>query len=323
MANAPHFFKIVLNNCLRDGKLTHSSQGIPRKFTRKYGQELSNFAFLKLPSGAEWNVELTESDGEVWLQKGWPEFAKYYSVKEGHFLVFRYEGNSHFCVLIFDESATEIDYHFNTSHRGKGKLHNELIAPNMEEIESYSAIEFLGSFPPSPKTRDKSPLPYFQPHKIMKTNSSAKGVKGISTTKQCLKSKAVRMIQPLNNNEIARALQRASAFKPKNPYFKVVIQQSYLDRNLNIPKDFVKKYSNILHGDVNLWVSDGSNWPVEFCKRTDENLKCRFNCRWKAFAKDNNLEVGDVCAFELIEATKTFKVVIFRVNEENCRALYC
>ena len=85
----------------------------------------------------------------------------------------------------------------------------------------------------------------------------------------------------------------------------------------------MKKYSNILHGDVNLWVSDGSNWPVEFCKRTDENLICKFNYCWKAFAKDNNLEVGDVCAFELIEATKTFKVVIFRVNEENCRAPYC
>ena len=51
-------------------------------------------------------------------------------------------------------------------------------------------------------------------------------------TKQRLKSKAVRMIQPLNNNEVARALQRARAFKPKNPCFKVVIQQSYLDRNL-------------------------------------------------------------------------------------------
>ncbi|KAL0006936.1 hypothetical protein SO802_008438 [Lithocarpus litseifolius] len=235
---------------------------------------LSNSAFLKLPNGVEWKVELTESDGEVWLQKGWLEFAKYYSVKQGHFLVFRYEGNSHFYVLIFDESATEIDYHFNTSHGGKGKLHNEFIAPNMEEIESYSDIEFLGSFPPSPKTRDKSPLSYFRPHKIMKTNSSAKGVKGISTTKQRLKSKAVRMIQPLNNNETARALQRASAFKPKNPYFKVVMQPSCLDRNLIIPKDFVKKYSNILHGDVNLWVSDGSNWPIEFRKRTDENLIC-------------------------------------------------
>ena len=85
----------------------------------------------------------------------------------------------------------------------------------------------------------------------------------------------------------------------------------------------MKKYSNILHGDANLCVSNGSNWLVKFCKMTDEDLKCRINCHWKAFAKDNNLEVGDVCAFELIEATKTFKVVIFRVNEENRRAPYC
>lgn len=228
---------------------------------------MSNLAFLKLPSGAEWKVEMTEHDGEVWLKKGWQEFAKFYSVKQGHFLVFRYKGNSHFHVLIFDASATEIEYSLNSSHGEEGKLNEEFQGPKMEEIESDSAVEILGWFPPCPKRRDKSPLPCLRPHKKMKTNPtgkiaststmqmphnqvwvkepclycshnhfllnfSAKGLKGISTTEQCSNSKVDRRIKPLNNSKIARALQRASAFKPKDPYFMVVMQPSYLHPKL-------------------------------------------------------------------------------------------
>jgi hypothetical protein len=146
---------------------------------------LSNQAFLKLPNGAEWKVELTEGDGEVWLQKGWLEFVKYYSVKQGNFMVFRYEGNSVFYVLIFDESATEIDYR---SDGEEGKLDEEFEAPNMDEISVEILDDFLSS--PCPKTRDKSPLPCLRPHKIMKTNSSGKIA---STSQPCRQFKETKL----------------------------------------------------------------------------------------------------------------------------------
>lgn len=87
-----------------------SLQMIPRRYIREYGEGLSNLAFLKLSNGAEWKLKLMKCDGNVWLQKGWQEFMEYYSLKMGNFLVFRYEGYSHFYILVFDESATEIDY---------------------------------------------------------------------------------------------------------------------------------------------------------------------------------------------------------------------
>ncbi|KAK7846120.1 b3 domain-containing transcription factor vrn1, partial [Quercus suber] len=298
---------------------------IPTKFSRKYGQGMSNLAFLKLPSGAEWKVEMTEHDGEVWLKKGWQEFAKYYSVKQGHFLLFRYEGNSHFHVLIFDASATEIEYSLNSSHGEEGELNEEFRGPKMEEIESDSAVEILGWFPPCSKRRDKSPLPCLRPHKKMKTNPTAKGLKGISTTEQCSNSKVVRRIQPLNNSKIARALPRASAFKPKDPYFMVVMQPSYLHPKLclSIPIDFASRYLNKKHGDAILCISDGRKWPVKYtCQMFATKPKFFFKCGWRTFAKDNNLEVGDVCVFGLSEGTKmSFKVVIFRVSEEHCLPL--
>ena len=79
-------------------------------------------------------------------------------------LVFRYEGNFHFYVLIFDQSATEIDYPFNEKPQ----------VPEMESIESDdNSVEIIDDFRPSRKTRDKSPSPCVQPHKRTKTNPSS------------------------------------------------------------------------------------------------------------------------------------------------------
>lgn len=85
-------------------------QKIPKKFVIKYGEDLSNSVCLKLPSGSEWQVELTRSNCETWFGRGWPEFSRFCSLEVGTFIVFRYEGNSKFDVCIFDTTATEIDY---------------------------------------------------------------------------------------------------------------------------------------------------------------------------------------------------------------------
>nr|POF26625.1 b3 domain-containing transcription factor vrn1 [Quercus suber] len=179
-------------------------------FIRKYGENLSSPTFLELPNDAKWKVELTECNDEVWLQKGWKEFAKCYSLKQGHFVVFRYEGNSHFQVLIFDETATKIDYHSNSSHGHEdGKFDEKYEVPNMEDDESDSSVLTV--------------LPCRgRPHMKMKsTYTSARIVSQ--------KSNVRIRIQKLTRKDKAKALKKvASAFKLKNPYFMVVMQPSFV-----------------------------------------------------------------------------------------------
>lgn len=67
-------------------------------------------------------------------------------------------------------------------------------------------------------------------HSLMIICLSAKGSKPVPTTKRCPKSKTLRMTRMLNVDEKARALQRANGFRPESPYFKVVLQPSYLCR---------------------------------------------------------------------------------------------
>lgn len=85
-------------------------QMIPQKFVRKYRKQLHVGVHLSVPRGAVWHVDLVGDGDKVWLQNGWPEFARFYSLSFGHFLVFKYQGNSRFDVFIYDSRGTEIDY---------------------------------------------------------------------------------------------------------------------------------------------------------------------------------------------------------------------
>ncbi|XP_016483682.1 B3 domain-containing protein At1g49475-like [Nicotiana tabacum] len=99
----PQFFKVILS--------PHASKlHIPDEFVMEYGVDLRDVVSLEVPDGAMWKVKLQNCSGMAWLKEGWNRFKEYYSIGCGYFLLFRYNGNSHFSVFIFDLSASEIDY---------------------------------------------------------------------------------------------------------------------------------------------------------------------------------------------------------------------
>ncbi|XP_050209777.1 B3 domain-containing transcription factor VRN1-like [Mercurialis annua] len=292
----PRFFKIILDDVLRDGKLH-----IPRKFVRLYGNNLPSSVVLKVPSGAKWKLELVKSEGEIWFQKGWKEFVKFYSIAYRSFLVFEYnQEKSKFNVTIFDTSASEIDYPLEIANRS-----NEQSLPEKEihdEIESDVSVEILNH-----KTKGKSPVTLPQPpNKKIKLENSAEGNRAKTLTAE----------------EKVEALKRAaSSFKSKNPFFMVAMHPSYLHLRVNyrlsIPASFVKKYFNKQQGRAILSI-DGNLWPVEYKYYVSVGKASAVVSKgWKEFAIRNHLEIGDVCVFELIEPTNTtLKVAIFRDSKE-------
>ncbi|XVF61913.1 hypothetical protein PTKIN_Ptkin08bG0173000 [Pterospermum kingtungense] len=151
-SKTPHFFKVILEEAIRDGEL-----GIPRNFVRKHGNRLPSTIQLEVPSGSTWQVQLTKCDETVWLQKGWQEFAKHYSLKFGYFLVFRYEGNGRFHVLVFDKSASEIEY-----PRTKTEEEDDDDATSFGRCDGVSV---------SRKSKEKPNLPCPRPYKKIRTDS--------------------------------------------------------------------------------------------------------------------------------------------------------
>ncbi|WRX13353.1 B3 DNA binding domain - like 10 [Theobroma cacao] len=137
-----HFFKIILPHTIAEKKLK-----IPKKFVGKFGHELSSLATFVLPNGRKWKIGLTKADDRIWLDDGWHEFVEYNSIRYGYFLIFRYERNSTFHVIIFDNSACEVHYpsyvpsndeELNDGESEKHSIHQD------SETEEDDSPEFLG-----------------------------------------------------------------------------------------------------------------------------------------------------------------------------------
>ncbi|PRQ60669.1 putative transcription factor B3-Domain family [Rosa chinensis] len=100
-----NFFKVILPPTIENQKLD-----IPLKSALEFGDELSNVATLIVPAGRVWQVDLERAHKTIWFVGGWQKFAEYYSLTDGQFLVFSYQGNSTFHVRIFYFSCCEIEY---------------------------------------------------------------------------------------------------------------------------------------------------------------------------------------------------------------------
>ncbi|KAK2413934.1 B3 domain-containing transcription factor VRN1 [Trifolium repens] len=269
-----HFFKIIFTQNLHHGKLM-----MPIKFVKKYGESLPNVIYLKTPNGAKWKLNLVKSDGKIWFEKGWKEFAKYHSLAHGHLLLFKYQTTSHFQVQIFENSALEINYPFQGNKPPSGE---NCRAP--QKRKTNSSFEFL------------------QQCKIGKSQK----VVVHHIDKEC-KGKQV----------ITTAVERAKSFKTYNPSFVLAMGASYVDHRflLTIPSkfgkthfDLKKKRGEIYFQLLNRRVANSSMgdchrrvWPARYTiRRCSTGLKFELTSGWKKFAKDNNLKVGDACNFELI-----------------------
>ncbi|KAE8784300.1 B3 domain-containing protein [Hordeum vulgare] len=58
-----------------------------------------------------WDVEVVfDTDGSMYLDRGWKQFVRAYDMRHGYFLVFRYDDNSTFAVKVFDTTMCRRHY---------------------------------------------------------------------------------------------------------------------------------------------------------------------------------------------------------------------
>ena len=100
----------------------------------------------------------SRTDDEVWLLSGWQEFAEYYSIGYGHCLVFRYDGDSTFRVLIFDKTASEIEYLSSTNdqhHQEPNTNIGGILPITTEEFNEAASVKILDVFPAGDTRKEK------------------------------------------------------------------------------------------------------------------------------------------------------------------------
>ncbi|KAK7818810.1 b3 domain-containing transcription factor vrn1 [Quercus suber] len=268
-----------------------TQKSIPEKFVSEFGDELSSVAKLTIPYGHIWHVGLEKSDKNIWFGDGWQDFVEYHSICYGYFLVFRYEGNSNFHVLVFDKTATEIQYPLSKNCKLEDqvdimKLGDAIISMHdkLDENEISDSDELLTKH----EVREK----------FLKKRFS-----GTSSREKFKMSRGRE-----------RALQAARMLKPKNPSFIGVLRPNYMQRYIMyVPVQFAVKYLR-QPKIVKLQTSNGKQWPAKCILRDRASSAMNIGRGWTVFSRDNNLEEGDVCVFELIKKQPVvLKVSIFRV----------
>ncbi|KAL3616461.1 hypothetical protein CASFOL_039851 [Castilleja foliolosa] len=126
----PMFFKIILDP--KSNRLK-----VPIHFIKKYGLALPNPVFLRAPRGPSFKVELIiNSDGETWLEKGWDKFRDYNSIDFGYFLVFKFDRNSSFRVLIFDKASPEIKYPSDANNHDETTMASDSGSESDDDIDA-------------------------------------------------------------------------------------------------------------------------------------------------------------------------------------------
>ncbi|KAK4488351.1 hypothetical protein RD792_004109 [Penstemon davidsonii] len=304
-ANPRRFFKIIVNP--RENKLK-----IPTDFTRRYAQNLPSRVSVKVPDGLVWEVELVHSNGEFWLEKGLEEFKKYYSLDFGHLLVFEYDGKSQFEVVIFDNTASEIEYPFDSS-RKKGRV------PKMMNIgsELEDSFEVLTNkkgeeehIDEADQTDDELPLKRL----VKKIKKPKSDVDHPEIDHQCIWDSSEKLDKPTINPELRKerrrqssekvqiainketsvAYQTAKAFKADYTYqdlsFIVLMYPSYVSHpfSMTVPASIIKENLPNKNNLVKLCGPNGKVWLV----KCSIGLKhSSVTCGWKDFVQENALKV--------------------------------
>ncbi|KAK2981068.1 hypothetical protein RJ640_003010 [Escallonia rubra] len=80
---------------------------IPLSFLKHMSDETSGSVYLMGHSGNTWEVNLVKDNESLNFNKGWSAFVKDHFAELWDFFVFKYDGNSHFTVKVFDRSGCE------------------------------------------------------------------------------------------------------------------------------------------------------------------------------------------------------------------------
>ncbi|XP_062102243.1 B3 domain-containing transcription factor VRN1-like isoform X2 [Humulus lupulus] len=287
----PSFFKILLDDF--PNKLQ-----IPVAFAKNFDGEASQQCLIWNPFKKFWNVNVEKTNNRLFFQKGWNLFLLDNGLEFGDLLVFHYNaGKSEFYVDFYGKNCCQkrgISLGF---HREKDQSENSLDG-NKTNMVNIGVIDL--------ETEDSEPIEQYRSE-----SSEDEFFEEKTQTKRGGAGRPRFRSRSRCDREV-RALEEANKYIPKHPSFKLVMAESYVMKGLlGVPISFYRTHMKQMqrNGSFIMLQHLGKSWPVKFC--INEPLRARFASGWGKFVKDNTIELGDVCVFELM-GVSVVKVSIFR-----------
>lgn len=252
---------------------------------RKFEHELSDVAVIMVPNGRVWRVRLTKDGKRVSFGDGWQDFVASNSISVGYFLVFRYEKNSTFQVLIFDMTACEIDYPYSDEESDEWSSEFE------DDMESEECVETSKELF-SGKCRCQR-----------QKKSKVKGSLRILLEKMGMYIS--EKSEDFTAEESERAIKIVRSLKLKDPSFMVIFRKrEKACREVYVPANFAYRFVNQNVKSIKL---RGSNAELNL-PRSDKSVRIWWRGSggfyltrgWMKFSMYKNLKDGDICIFKLI-----------------------
>lgn len=281
---------------------------IPPAFAKNFDGVLPQEIVLRSPASRVRRVTLKKVEQQSFFEKGWSLFVKDNSLEFGDFLVFYDAGNSEFKVEIFGKNGCKKEVFLGPRRRRS----------NVKYIESSDETSDQSDIPTQ---RDPLEIQEYQPLQasIKRRERKKRSASQVVTDSPKFWGIPSSMLPPSAPMTIlqrkAKALEAANAFVSEHPSFKVVMSPSHAYKlNMGVPMNFVKKYLASDLENLTLRISDRL-WSVKLITY-EKYGKVQLGAGWPQFAKDNRLQEGDVCVFELIERNDVvLEVHIFKCFE--------
>ncbi|KAJ0085167.1 hypothetical protein Patl1_09047 [Pistacia atlantica] len=291
----------------------YPSQKIPIKFVKHMGGQTSGSVSLIGPSGNTWHVNLIQQNGDLFFDQGWPTFVSDHFLECGDLLVFRYDGELHFTVQVFDQSACEKEDAFNSKCNLDSSFNNSTWQKTEREVAALSERIFQGV-----------------PKKI-KGNSSVLQIDWIDKDREAISCEEIKQngirshsfslpsqSKPCNLKPEHEEKKVAQSFNSSFPYFVRIMKRFNISGSytLNIPYQFSMAHLPKCKTEIVLCNLKGESWIVNSVPTTKVHTSHTFCGGWLAFVRSNEIKMGDVCIFELVRKCE-FCVHIRRVGKED------
>ena len=291
------FFRVFLPD--------HAAQGlsIPPEFIHQLNKSLPRKATLTNHSGKTWDVTLEKDGHNVIFKVGWEAFMRDSGLEVGDFLVFTYNGGSKFSVRVFGPDGCVRDRAITSKFNYNWGSSND----QGEDVKTGIAT-----------------LPgNISPHGNQSTHEDQKGSTSMEMPRRgndIIDGNLQRTHQSIESEtyssetEVKLGLEKADRYvsKSKYPSFSVVMTPTYITKHIvNIPVSVITKHLGCTKkAQIDLRMS-GRVWSVRM--HVHGKYSCKIGKGWHEFVMDNDLKLGDVCAFELVKEIKPFfKISVFR-----------
>ncbi|KAE9447230.1 hypothetical protein C3L33_20881, partial [Rhododendron williamsianum] len=283
--------------------------------------EMGDRATLKGPSDDAWTIVVHEKNNGTYLQDGWQDFMRFHSLGKNEFLLFRYDGNSHFSVRIYDQSGLErqsesvitckhrearkMEAESSTGRRKRGRPRKNINPDNLHQ--SKSCKEGEGEKGNRERKKEKG-----------KTHEKHHS-KNIKYAKRKIKEEEMdptidsQTIRPPIEEERGRVLEKEESFTSNFPCYKCCLKQSSVQTMFLLPicRPFSQAHFPPFRTHIILRNSKGKGWVVTVIPVAGKHS---FSGGWRSFVVDNGLKEGDACIFELVKRTE-MQVHVFRAGK--------